>query len=272
MAQLVVLVVALQEQNSPMPQSLPSAADAVSSAANTLVAVARALAQEEYGDYPDISGQVLAAANDVEKASARMVEAVKTVATWRDRQAGWSQLVESCKIIAGKTIILLQLVYGADLYRLFACSDMTSDALRKVEPKQAQSDPQAFADMVSQAGMQVDQLAVYVRAKAMDSESPVLRATLTEMGDLLRQDAVDLINAANKLLQHPNNEALQKEVTDILDRSDAHLKQATAPLQDDLEVVLSVRESPFFCHSALALARGQNLLWCCGTVHSPFPI
>ncbi len=75
-----------------------------------------------------------AAANGVEQAAADLVQSVYRVARSADRKGGWSLLVDSCKIIAGKTILLLQIVYGADIQRVFACADFAFDALNKLDP------------------------------------------------------------------------------------------------------------------------------------------
>jgi hypothetical protein len=248
-AQLVVLVVALQEQNAEMPPTLPMAAQAVGGASNTLVGVARSLAEEEYSDFPDICGQILNAADGVEQAAAAMIVAVQAVATARDRQAGWSQLVECCKIIAGKTIILLQIVYGADLYRLFACSDQTNETLNRLDIKLAVSDPQTFANLAGEAATRANQLSEYVRAKAADTDSPMLQASLAEAAAMLQQDSNDLIEAANALLQDPSNEANQKKLNLQLAAVKAHIKKVTDPLQEDLDTVSQVhsRHLSFLC-------------------------
>jgi hypothetical protein len=253
-AQLVVLVVALQEQNAEMPPTLPTAAQAVCGASGTLVGVARALAEEEYSDFPDICGQILGAADGVEQAASAMIIAVQAVATAYDRQAGWSQLVECCKIIAGKTIILLQIVYGADLYRLFACSDQTNDTLNRLDTKLAIADPQAFADLAGEAATRANQLGEYVKSKAADTDSPMLQASLAEAADLLQQDANDLIEAANALLQDPNNAKGQQALNQQLAKVRAHIKKVTDPLQEDLQTVAQVPLSPHHRSSIIVRA------------------
>lgn len=239
-AQLVVLVVALQEQNAEMPPTLPAAADAVGNASATLVNVARSLANEDYADYPDMKNQILNAADGVEQAGASMIAAVRSVASSHDRKTGWSQLVECCKIIAGKTIILLQLVYGAEIYRLFACSDMTLDSLNRMDTKVATEDPQTFANVAGEAATRASQLAEYVKARAADTESPILKATLTEVALMLEQDSDALINDANNFLQNPDNDSAQKAITERLERVKSHVKKVTDPLQEDLQTVQSV--------------------------------
>jgi hypothetical protein len=40
----------------------------------------------------------------------------------------WDNLVDACKVISGKTILLLQIVYGAELKRIFAQAEATKKA------------------------------------------------------------------------------------------------------------------------------------------------
>jgi hypothetical protein len=61
-------------------------------------------------------------------------------------QAGWEGLVDACRIMAGKTIRLLQIVYGAELKRLFAEAQQFNEGLNDLNLRQAADDPQAFAD------------------------------------------------------------------------------------------------------------------------------
>jgi hypothetical protein len=48
--------------------------------------------------------------------------------------------------MAGKTIRLLEIVYGAELKRLFAEAEQILQSLKNFSTDLAQSDPQAFAD------------------------------------------------------------------------------------------------------------------------------
>jgi hypothetical protein len=48
--------------------------------------------------------------------------------------------------MAGKTIRLLQIVYGAELKRLFAEAQQFNEGLNNFNLKQAADDPQSFAD------------------------------------------------------------------------------------------------------------------------------
>eukprot|EP01087_Luapelamoeba_hula_P016449 TRINITY_DN505_c0_g1_i1.p1 TRINITY_DN505_c0_g1~~TRINITY_DN505_c0_g1_i1.p1 ORF type:complete len:2168 (-),score=569.75 TRINITY_DN505_c0_g1_i1:84-6587(-) len=234
-AQLVVLVIALQEQNAEMPATLPNASNAVAQASAALVQVARALAEDDYGDYPDIQEQINGAALGVEQSSANLIKAVQNMRSAPDRRAGWNSLVDACKIIAGKTILLLQIVYGAEIQRLFAAAEMARKALNQLDTQEAARKPQEFANAAGEAATRANQLAEYVRAKANDSDNPVLKKQLDDYADALQKDAEDLINEANALLANPSDKGKQKKFDDVLARTKGDIKNATELLEPDRE-------------------------------------
>lgn len=76
---LILLVISFQESSAPMPSHIPPAAvcllsplhhnllssfmkDGVATTSNTLADVAQGIAEDEYGDYPDIQIPILEAA------------------------------------------------------------------------------------------------------------------------------------------------------------------------------------------------------------------
>jgi hypothetical protein len=65
------------------------------------------------------------ASQAVDNAKDELITAVDFLSKSTDRKAGWAQLVDACKIIAGKTVLLLQIVYGAEVTRLFRAADST---------------------------------------------------------------------------------------------------------------------------------------------------
>jgi hypothetical protein len=117
---LLGMVVSLQSNNSPIPASLPKAGKAVVEACDRLVSVAKELAADEYADFPDIEKEIVDAASDVGRAADSLEQSIRNLQTSKDRQGGWSRLVDACKVIAEMTVLLLQIVYGAEVKRIFA--------------------------------------------------------------------------------------------------------------------------------------------------------
>eukprot|EP01089_Gocevia_fonbrunei_P018916 TRINITY_DN6522_c0_g1_i1.p1 TRINITY_DN6522_c0_g1~~TRINITY_DN6522_c0_g1_i1.p1 ORF type:complete len:664 (-),score=230.95 TRINITY_DN6522_c0_g1_i1:734-2608(-) len=234
-SQLVVLVIALQEQNAEMPAQLPQAANAVSGAAGTLTQVATALANEEYDEYPDIQQQMLVAVEGVRSSANNMIQAVNNMQTTKDRKAGWERLVDACKVIAGKTILLLQIVYGAELKRLFAAADLADDALNKLDANAAGSAPDDFAAKASDAASKANQFAEYLDSKAQDEVRPDKKKKMQQLADDLRDDAQRLIEKANELLADPDDPKKKKEFEDLLEKLKADMRKARDPVRDDVE-------------------------------------
>jgi hypothetical protein len=92
------MVVVLQEKNAPIPASLPKTGKSVVEACDRLVSVAKELAADEYGDFPDIEREIVDAASDVGRAADSLEQSIRNLQTAKDRQAGWTRLVDACKV------------------------------------------------------------------------------------------------------------------------------------------------------------------------------
>jgi len=93
---------------------------------------------------------------------------------------GWNGLVDSCRIMSGKTIRLLQIVYGADLKRLQLTADQLKDDIDNVDTSNLK-DPrkqQDFANQIQPLVTKALKLANYVKDRADDQESPYSRDLL----------------------------------------------------------------------------------------------
>lgn len=243
MSQLILLVIVFQEQNAAPPPQLPTAAGQVDKTAKVLVDVAKSLADEEYSDYPDIRKEIIDAADDVNKSSNDLIAAVKFLQTAQDRKSAWDKLVEACKVISGKTILLLQIVYGAELKRIFAAAQATRDRLNALDTKKAHTDPQAFADAAGDVATRANQLAEYLKAKANDEDSPLLKQQLLDNAKELETGAENIINTVNKVLENPDDQAainqFNKEKKDL----EAAIVRATEPLKEQLAANQDARKA-----------------------------
>jgi len=132
------------------------------------------------------------------------------------KQAGWAGLVDACRVMSGKTIKLLQIVYAAELKRLFATADSLLGDMDKLNTEDAKNNPQAFADTASDLASRAAQLAEYLRQRAKDEESPYMRSQLEERARQIDEKATQLIDAVNDLLQDPDNAEHAKRVNDLL--------------------------------------------------------
>ena len=83
-----------------------------------LAKIARQLASTNYKKYPPISSEIVGAADAVDAATGTLTNAVIALQNSQTRRQGWEGLVDACRIMAGYTIRLLQVVYGADWERI----------------------------------------------------------------------------------------------------------------------------------------------------------
>jgi len=205
-SELALLVVVLAEQNAAIPDQLPSAAEIVNKTARGLATIARELAKADYAEFPEISKEINEAASAVDSATNGMDRAVNILKTSRgDRKDGWNGLVDSCRIMSGKTVRLLQIVYGADLKRLQLTADQLKDDIDRVDTSNL-NDPrkqQDFAAQIQPLVTKALKLANYVNDRADDQDSPYSRDLLKNAALGLREGAQDLVNAGNAALNNP---------------------------------------------------------------------
>lgn len=251
---LVYNVVVLQEQNADMPATLPSAAAQVMQTATQLVKVAHQLAAVNYKNFESIANEIRQAADAVTGASGTMTSAMQQLEAMTDRAQGWSLLTEACRLMAGKTIRLLQIVYGADLKRLFAVANQVHKNLGEMDLANAVDNPDDFAEWATALATKANQMATYMEARAKDELSPVTKAKLTEMSVELKHLAHDLVDKVNDLLDDPTDEAKKAAV--------ARLAKALARLVEEAGIFLveTQTELPGFNEStldslAIAMAR-----------------
>lgn len=55
----------------------------------------------------------------MDAAGAELIRAVNAINKVSDRKVGWDTLLQACRVISGKTIRILEIVYGAEIKRYF---------------------------------------------------------------------------------------------------------------------------------------------------------
>jgi len=101
------------------PSAFQAPVAELASGVNKLVYNARGLAENEYIEYPMIKEQILQAAAEAEGASNGLVAAAKHLIGNSNSTDAWDGLGKACRTIAYKTAVLLQIVYGAELEKMF---------------------------------------------------------------------------------------------------------------------------------------------------------
>ena len=130
--------------------------------------VAKQLADDEYEDFPTIQEEIVCGADDVENGSKELSEATVVLAkgSAEDRPGAWDTLGEAVRIMAQNTAILLHIVYGAEIKKIFALSNYTDgklkDLLKAIDGSPTglyEKNPQLFVNKVQAAMQDVQKLA-----------------------------------------------------------------------------------------------------------------
>jgi hypothetical protein len=168
-------------------------------------------------------------------------------------------LVDACRIMSGKTIKLLQIVYGAELKRLFTVADDLLSSLGGLDASVAETDPQAFADKASELASKAAQLAAYVSARAKDEESPILKAELTRQAKALDDKASDLINAVNALLEDPTDPNKRKAVQSAIKDLEELIAATASTARETQADMPGAEESLPTLHKAITKKAAEDL-------------
>eukprot|EP01128_Nolandella_sp_AFSM9_P008029 TRINITY_DN45_c1_g1_i1.p1 TRINITY_DN45_c1_g1~~TRINITY_DN45_c1_g1_i1.p1 ORF type:complete len:1121 (+),score=413.38 TRINITY_DN45_c1_g1_i1:168-3365(+) len=200
----------------------------VNNTARGLAKIARELASADYADFAEISSEILEASDAVDEATGGMDKAILELGnSTTDRKQSWNLLVDSCRVMSGKTIRLLQIVYGADLKRLQLTADQLMNDLGNINTNNLKdpSNQQDFANQIQPLVGKALKLANYVKDRADDNDSPFSRDLLKKASDDLREAANNVIAAGNAALQNP-------ELAPQVDEALGNLRRAIGDAQN----------------------------------------
>jgi hypothetical protein len=231
---LILLVISFQESSAPMPNHIPPAADGVASTSNTLADVATGIAEDEYGDYPDIQNPILAAAKEVRASSAALIQAVNFLKTNSDRNRGWAGLLDACRTISGDTVYILQLVYGAELQKLLLAAQQAQNLAKEVSPNTAAKNPQQFADQVGDLAGHAEGLSNFIGDKAQEEESPLAKEQQQKSAAALAKISNELPALANNVLKSPQDAKAKKTFEDKVKELEKEIEAASIPVREKL--------------------------------------
>eukprot|EP00026_Physarum_polycephalum_P000480 Phypoly_transcript_00481.p1 GENE.Phypoly_transcript_00481~~Phypoly_transcript_00481.p1 ORF type:complete len:849 (-),score=248.25 Phypoly_transcript_00481:2040-4586(-) len=234
---LILLVISFQESSAPMPNHIPPAADGVAATSNTLADVATGIAEDEYGDYPDIQIPILEAAKEVRASSSALVEAVNFLKTNSDRNRGWAGLLDACRTISGDTVYILQLVYGAELQKLLLAAQQAQKLAKEVNANNAANNPQQFADQVSDLAGHAEGLGTFIGDKSHDEESPLAKQQQTKSAAALAKLSNVIPDLANEVLRSPQNPTAKKNFEEKVKELEKEIEAAAIPVRERLALL-----------------------------------
>lgn len=181
---------------------------AINQQAMHLGGIARNLASKNYKDFPTIADNIHKASNEVDQATLTMQNAMNQLATIDDRVEGWNGLLDACRVMSGKTIYLLQVIYGADVHRLLQACDRLKDHIRLVRPKEISHLPEdqiRFRDTGKVAATYTNQVSVFLQQHTPNVESGFAKTQIEEWAKTMASEAQKFIGLINAGLQDPGN-------------------------------------------------------------------
>eukprot|EP01123_Difflugia_compressa_P008128 TRINITY_DN234_c0_g1_i1.p1 TRINITY_DN234_c0_g1~~TRINITY_DN234_c0_g1_i1.p1 ORF type:complete len:1969 (+),score=675.63 TRINITY_DN234_c0_g1_i1:264-5909(+) len=137
--------------------------------------------------------------------------------------------------MSGKTIRLLQIVYGAPLKRLKINADRLVDDINKLEPQpknlKDQKAQQKLLDDVKPVTDKALRLEKHLNDRAKLAESPQTKQQLQDAAGDVRKAAQDLVDGVNKSFADPDHADLRKPLDAIRDavEKSRELADKTAP-------------------------------------------
>lgn len=232
-SQVTLIVIQKRDRNEPMPPTLKGAVGAVGKAATLVVQVARSLAESDYADFANIQREINDACQAVEQSTTSLLGAIGNES--EELHARWQRLADSCKVIANKTIVLLQIVYGAETRKILEAADRARESCNRLRHavRDASLDPKNFADAATRAGTDTNALAAYVREKA-EGENPFRKSQMERAANDLEKQSAAIVDTANALLKDPKDTHKQDAVRNEVGKTNAAIDRATQPIKADL--------------------------------------
>jgi len=227
-SELILIVVVLAEQNADIPLQLPLAATNVNKTAKALSDIARQLAKTNYADFPEIAKEIVDASNFVDFSVNNLSLAVQTLQETKDKKQGWNSLIDSCRTMAGSTIRLLLIVYGADLKRLRTCVSLLSNDLKSVSslchlPLHTKEQQTLFAGNVRDFAQKLNKFSGFLGMQANEQQNPVLIELLEKMSERLKHHVTTIVTIGNGVLQNPG---LMHEMEEMLEKIEKDMDRA----------------------------------------------
>ncbi len=126
-----------KKEKAGAPQKLIQAVSLVVATTQRLENIALQLAKDEYEDWPQIFGEIEAAAKSVKEGGLLMGKATEALQKGDDSVAAWDEVGVSVGIMVQKTMLLLDIVYGSEVKVLNLISAQALSALEELDGKSA---------------------------------------------------------------------------------------------------------------------------------------
>eukprot|EP01105_Mastigella_eilhardi_P020252 TRINITY_DN4809_c0_g1_i1.p1 TRINITY_DN4809_c0_g1~~TRINITY_DN4809_c0_g1_i1.p1 ORF type:complete len:1617 (+),score=495.79 TRINITY_DN4809_c0_g1_i1:75-4925(+) len=229
--ELVLLLIAMQEQGKPPTPALLSAVEGVAKSAEVLANIANSLATEQYGDYADIKKEITDASTHVMDCANVLKQTTRKFDTGALKQA-YGDVMDSARVIAGECINLLSIVYGASFKKCLIDNEKFLVEAESITPSLAQSDPQTFADKTSELATKAAEMAAGLKILADDEEAPLRKQQILAASVKLEKGSDELIEKCNAYLQDPSNAGKLSDFHKALQAMKAEVHEVSKPVAE----------------------------------------
>ncbi len=154
------------------------------------------------------------------------------------------------------TVLLLQIVYGAEVKRVFAMQRRAEAQLVAVDVSMVEENRKEFAQIASAAASAAVELADALRNKAAEQALPMKRDALLQLADALEKQAKDVMDRANELLRLPGDKVEEPAICCAIS-SDSSSKGRQQKLDDaltKLKKTMKVRMRLCCCQKSLTVS------------------
>ena len=227
-----------KRDKSGAPDKLVAAVGAVDKCTSRLEGIAVALAKDEYEDFPAIQKEIFDAANEVRKGSGEMAAATKALqAGGGDVESAWDNVGAAVGRMVTKTMLLLDIVYGAQVRVLQQCSSAAVGALDALAAQAQAAGPHtdddgvdALLEAAKKAAAAVKPLLEKLKSAAKSEPNPQTKRQLEAQAESLLSKTNAVLQAANAFAQSPERPEPRAALLKAVEALDRELAPLSTPL------------------------------------------
>lgn len=250
-SKFTLYVVEKRDQAAPIPPSLNEGVGRVGGQCETVCSVCGEISSS-FADFPEIRSKIDSECASLSSSGRNLISTASNMGRAGESLAdSWQRLANVCCNIANNVISLMEVLYDAELRRIFITADRSAKLLS--ETKQMLSDPaflssnsDAAAEKLSAAASEVSQIAQYMRDLANNEELPEHKKDLLIKADQLSKLSEQLINNGNQVLSDPSNAPALSSFSSLNNQVNSEIKLAMTAIkqvQEQRRVVKPISQS-----------------------------
>jgi hypothetical protein len=226
-----------KKEKAGAPDKLVAAVGLVDACTKKLETIATALANDEYEDFAAIKKEILDAAAEVKKGSADMAEATRKLQAGSEVESAWDGVGASVGHMVNKTMLLLEIVYGAQMRVLLQCSSSAQGALDNLAQRAREAGPHTDDDGVDalvaaakETAAAVKPLCEKLKSAAKSEPNPQVKRQLDSQADAILHRTNAVLQAANAFAQNPDAAEPKTKLVAAIEALERELAPVSTPV------------------------------------------